>query len=210
MSTKILLIVVGLAVFVSTAIDAFASDHDAYEGRVALVWKLDEPDGFCLDIPGPPSNLMLDLPAVVHTCKPGDFRDMIFRFNGESSSTIKSVLPNPALCLQADEIAEGSLLHYVECNEESDQQLYKYIENGQILLTATADHKSTLCLSARTAKPTRIGDPQNLDDPHGHSIIVNLESSHVIRPLVLRDCGSTPLEVSQWEAYEERDLRKFN
>ena len=209
MNTKKLPAIIATALLI-TLLSAYATaDDGSYSGRISLVGKLDEPDGLCIDIPGPPSRLFLDRPAWVHTCKPGDIRDMIFHFDSRSSSPIKSTLVEPAICIEADEFTAGSLLHFIECDDESEQQLFRYTPNGQIRVEATAGQDTELCLAARTAKTVPMGNPPEPSDPNGHAMIVNLERSHVARPMVLRECSSAPLEVSQWEAYEERPPRPF-
>ncbi|MEM7704533.1 MAG: RICIN domain-containing protein [Pseudomonadota bacterium] len=199
----------GVTLVCMLAISGSAAVAGGYEGRISLVGKLDEPDGLCIDLPGPPFRLMLDRPAWVHTCKPGDVRDMILLFDGTQASPIKSTLVEPALCMEADNVAAGSLLHFVECNQNSNRQTFRYIKNGQIRLDATTGQELELCLSARTAATVPFGEPPNNDDPNGHSMIVNLERSHVARPLELRDCATAPLEVSQWEAYQEQQPKPF-
>ncbi|MEM9401240.1 MAG: RICIN domain-containing protein [Pseudomonadota bacterium] len=210
MTTRVFWAFVGLTAVALWTNVSPALGETTYKGRMALVGKLDEPDGLCLDLPGPPFMLMLDRPAWVHTCKPGDFSDMVFQFNGSSVSAIRSDLVNPALCLNADEVAEGSLLHFVECKNDSAEQLFRHMASGQILLASTASAELSLCLSARTAASAPPGEPPNNEDTDGHSMIVNLERSHVARVLELRNCKSVSLEVSQWEAYEERKPRPFN
>ena len=202
-------LIAALVVFVC-ATDLSAND-DIYEGRIKLVSKLDEPDGLCLDLPGPMSNLLLHIPAWAHTCKPqgSDIRDMTFRFDASTVSTISNSAMAPPLCLAVDEISQGSQMHFVECDEDSDNQKFRYIDKGRILLESTRGEETALCLTVETAAPSPRGSRPRNDDPKGHSTMVNLRASHMARSLMLEDCAAAPLEMSQWEAYRERELNPF-
>lgn len=206
-----------LAIVALGAVSGLAiADHhtgtaaSGYEGRIALYSKLDEPDGLCIDIPGPPFRPFLDWPAWVHTCKPGDVSDMVFRFAAAASGPIMSTRVETTVCLTANALAVGEGLLFAECKEGSPRQTFSYLENGQLQMTASSDKDPELCLAAQTAEAAPMGQPPNNDDPNGHSKVVNLERSHVARIMELRDCSTVSLEVSQWEPHHERPLRSFS
>ena len=62
---------------------ASSASHDS-EVHLRLVDRLDRPeDGYCLDIPGPPQNLFLQLPLFAHNCSPSLKIDTAVEFTSE-------------------------------------------------------------------------------------------------------------------------------
>jgi len=63
----------GLPALAIATVIAFllATTANAAPSHVRLIDKLDRPsDGYCLDIPGTPANLRIDIPMFAHNCKP--------------------------------------------------------------------------------------------------------------------------------------------
>ncbi len=133
-----------------------------------LIDPLDEPEFYCVDIPGVGSSLRTDRPLQAHTCKPGA-DDELFLFNGPDSGQI--FMPAFDLCMEA----EGDLAYTRSCTGASAQS-FSFGADGTI---RTADGQ--LCLSVAAGEGEQTGGP-----------------SHVRRDLRLVSCAEGERHLSQW------------
>ena len=97
-----------------------------------VIAPLDEPRGYCLDIPGHLSSVQIDSPLQVHTCKHGIWnQDGRFDMAALGSGVLR--MPHYELCLQAESTSIGARLFLAECTE-SDLQTWTLRDSGQIAL----------------------------------------------------------------------------
>lgn len=151
----------------------FVQPVSAEEGLIQLLDPLDEPEFYCLDVPGWGNRLNLDAPLMAHTCKPGAADEMF---------TIGSQLPTRLFmqaydrCVEAGSAQQGSELFMERC---SDSKLQGFLieEKGHIRLTGTE-----LCLVVADG----VGTPTN-------------GPSHVRRNLSLESCNGTTPNLSIWK-----------
>ena len=78
-----------------------------------VIAPLDEPRGYCLDIPGHLSSVQIDSPLQVHTCKHGIWnQDGRFDMAALGSGVLR--MPHYELCLQAESTSIGARLFLAE------------------------------------------------------------------------------------------------
>ena len=125
-------------------------------GLIQLRDPLDEPEYYCVDVPGVGSSLNLQGALTAHTCKPGA-EDEIFRMN--SPSTGQFSMPAYNLCMEAGGPEAGHTLHLADCSSARLQQ-FRYFDIGQIRLV----HGSVggLCLTVASGAGEPTGGPSHL------------------------------------------------
>ena len=80
--------------------------HSASSSHVRLIDRLDRPsDGYCLDIPGTPANLRIDIPMFAHNCKPRLTSDSAVKMTSEGLLRFTEV----GLCLTAVGVNQHAL-----------------------------------------------------------------------------------------------------
>ena len=160
---------------------ASSASHDS-EVHLRLVDRLDRPeDGYCLDIPGPPSNVFIQLPLFAHNCSPSLKIDTAVEFTSEgfikfprvdrcvTVAGVKSALP-------------GSSIMLSECNptnlliDISPRQRFTHRDDGSLALSGT---KLCLTVGPRSAE--------------------TLFPVHRWRPLFVDDCAAAKPARSRWE-----------
>lgn len=152
------------------------SDSESTAGLIQLQDPLDEPEFYCVDIPGAGVNLNLQGALQAHTCKLIAAEDETFLFNYPSVGQI--YMEYYDLCLEAEIAAVGAELHLQECADHSRQQfLYK---DGQIRLGDSG--AGTLCLAVAPGTGTPTGGP-----------------SHLRRDLEFQLCASVEAALSEWD-----------
>ena len=127
------------------------------QGYFQLVDPLDEPEFYCLDIPGYKSSLKLDSPLMMHTCKQkkgGNGDDELFAWNQPKSGQIQAYKYNR--CAQASSKNAGTTVILKICSESQMQQ-WVITTTGQIRLA-----NSGLCMAAETAAGTVAGGNSNM------------------------------------------------
>ena len=152
------------------------------EVHLRLVDRLDRPkDGYCLDIPGPPSNLFIELPLFAHNCSPSLKIDTAVEFT--SQGFIK--FPRVARCVTVVGVKTalpGSSIMLSECNpanlfiDVSVRQRFTHRDDGRLALSGTE-----LCLAV---------GPQSAE---------TLSAVHRWRPLFVDDCATAEPTRSRWE-----------
>ena len=153
-----------------------AGPLSAAEGLVALVDFLDEPEGYCLDVPGWGRRLNLEAPLMAHTCKPGAADELFTRGHPGPDQLFMQAY---GLCVTAESRAPGSRLFMKNC-ESSPLQRFSFESSGQIRL-ASGD----VCMTVAGGKGTRAGGP-----------------SHLKRDLSLEPCESADPDLSRWKLPE--------
>ena len=125
-------------------------------GLIQLRDPLDEPEFYCVDVPGVGASLNLQGALTAHTCKPGAEDEM---FHMDSPSSGQFLMPAYDLCMEAEGPEAGSTLHLAECSSTRLQQ-FRYLDIGQIRLA----HGSVegLCLTVASAAGEPTGGPSHL------------------------------------------------
>jgi hypothetical protein len=141
---------------------------------IQLEDPLDEPEFYCVDVPGFRANISLKSAMTVHTCKPGA-DDEMFSINHPSSGQI--YMEAYDLCLQADKAAPGAALYLKSCSE-SPLQRFVYTKNETILLFGSAE----LCLTVAPGVGEPTGGP-----------------SHLRRDLMFQPCSEVEMTLSKWK-----------
>jgi len=193
--------VAGLAGFASVAVLTAGSAaaqgadlNDGYEGRIRLVRFLDEPDGYCVDVPGGRDRVMLSMPAIAHTCHFDPLPDQVFRLDGAAILWPYGADP---VCLSAVSATQGASFGFEPCQSMA-RQSFEFARNGEIRLAGTS-----LCLSVERTGPRFGEDPGPDQDAHGRGRPVNPQFSHLARALLLEDCGMGDPSFQRWTAYPE-------
>ena len=147
---------------------------DSGGGRtlLQLADPLDEPDFYCVDVPGFGSSLDLYAALSAHTCKPGA-DDEIFLAGEPLPGNL--AMPAYGLCLEAAAAEPASGLYLKECSE-SRLQVFSQHPDGSLRL---ADTGYCLAIAPGTGEPT--GGP-----------------SHLRRDLALKDCAAVPGNLRSW------------
>ncbi|MXZ21814.1 MAG: RICIN domain-containing protein [Caldilineaceae bacterium SB0665_bin_25] len=126
-------------------------------GLIQLLDPLDEPEYYCVDVPGFGRSLNLQGALTAHTCKPGA-DDEMFLWHTPAIGQIS--MPAYDLCVEASGEEAGSTLQLAGCSDAPRQQ-FRYSENGQIRLEqTTADGDLCLTIGPEPGEPT--GGPSHL------------------------------------------------
>ena len=145
----------------------------AAESLIALVDSLDEPEGYCLDVPGWGNRLNIKAPLMAHTCKPGAEDELFTRSHPAPGQLYMKAYD---LCVTAASDTPGSELFLKDCTS-STLQRFSFESNGQIRLDG-----SNVCMTVSDGKGTPTGGP-----------------SHLRRDLSLEACKSADPPHSQWK-----------
>ena len=137
---------------------------------IQLIDPLDEPEFYCVDVPGFRDSLRTDRPLQAHTCKPGA-DDELFLFNQPSGGQVS--MPAYDLCMEA----EDGLVYTRPCNDSAGQ-LFSHGSDGTV-----RTGEGSLCLSVAPGG----GEPAG-------------GQSHVRRDLRLVACAEAARNLSRWVA----------
>lgn len=140
---------------------------------VQLIDPLDEPEFYCLDVPGFGASVQLDSALMAHTCKRNQAADEIFAYDAASG---RLSMPAYDLCMEADGTARGSLLYLAACTEHAHQK-FQLQEGGFIRLFDTE-----LCLTVTDGEGMPAGG-----------------RSHLRRDLSLEACTTLTPHLAQWQ-----------
>ena len=153
-----------------------AGSDPASAGLIQLQNPLDEPEYYCVDVPGAGPSLNLQGALQAHTCKLSAAEDETFTFNYPSVGQI--YMEAYQLCVEADGVEAGAELRLQECADQPRQRfVYKDVQIR--LRDAGAE---ILCLAIAPGAGTPTGGP-----------------SHLRRDLGLRPCGEIEAALSEWE-----------
>ena len=136
---------------------------------------LDEPEYYCLDVPGAGSGVRLDSPLQAHTCKPvAQAADELFAM--DQPSDLQIYMPAYDLCLASSGPGAGAVLRLQPC-ADSPLQRFVYTEDGYILLQG----QDQICLAIDPGPGIPTGGP-----------------SHLRRDLHLEDCEGIEPSLTVW------------
>ena len=119
-----------------------------------VIAPLDEPRGFCLDIPGHLSSVQIDSPLQVHTCKHGIW-NQDGRFEAASLRIGVLRMPHYEMCLEAENTSIGARLLLAKCNE-TELQTWTLRDSGQIALVAFPQ----VCITVEEGPSRDAGGPR--------------------------------------------------
>ena len=131
------------------AASASVSPSPVVNTLVQLIDPLDEPEFYCVDVPGFRDSLRTDRPLQAHTCKPGA-DDELFQYNQPTKGQL--YMDAYDLCVEA----EGGLAYIRPCTDHSVQR-FTFRADGTI---RTAE--GGLCLSTAPGDGERAGGPSHL------------------------------------------------
>lgn len=140
---------------------------------VQLRDPLDEPEFYCLDVPGFGASVRLEADLMAHTCKPNNPADEIFTIDAAAE---RFQMPAYDLCMQAVAAEAGSPLRLAAC-EDTPLQRFRFGGDGTVRLAGTA-----LCMTVADGTGQPAGG-----------------RSHLRRDLALRDCDPEDLIQAQWQ-----------
>ena len=140
---------------------------------IQLADPLDEPEYYCVDVPGFGARLNLGAALMAHTCKPGA-DDEMFAVNRPRPGNLS--MPAYELCLAADSATGGAHLHLQECSDHALQR-FAHHTGGLLVLSGTE-----LCLAVAPEAGRPTGGP-----------------SHLRRDLSLQPCSATEPELTSWQ-----------
>ena len=123
---------------------------------VMLADPLDEPEGYCLDIPGAGSGVQIDADLQAHTCKATDLADETFTWDHETGQLRMDEYDR---CVEAGGSDVGSVLYLVRCSQ-GPLQRFEHGSDGAIHL-AQGDG-SRLCLAINQGEGIPTGGPSHL------------------------------------------------
>ena len=139
---------------------------------VQLADPLDEPEFYCVDVPGFGASLNLDAALMAHTCKPGA-NDEIFVVGQPAPGNLS--MPAYNRCMEAEGTEPQAQLHLQECSDSAMQQ-FDFDADGALTLSGT-----DLCVAVSPEDGEPTGGP-----------------SHVRRDLMLLDCAEANPALSRW------------
>lgn len=197
------------AVLYAKPIDAYAQSEEltdsasmlsfpgGYQGRIRLVRFLDEPDGYCIDVPGSAERAMLAMPAIAHTCHFDPLPDQVFIFNSSGNGLIRWEFGGRSACLTAGAAQQGAPISFKDCGP-NEMQKFTFTDIGDLRLS-----DSDLCLAVETTGPRfdeTLGPQQ---DARGRGRPINPKFSHLARALQLSNCGEADPSFQRWQAYPD-------
>lgn len=144
----------------------------AGEGLIRLADPLDEPEHYCVDVPGFGRRLNLDAPLMAHTCKPRA-ADETFTVGHPEAGQL--YMPAYDRCAEAESREPGARLFVKGCGS-SDLQRFSFEPDGRIRLAG-----GQLCLTVDSADGEPTGGP-----------------SHLRRDLALQPCEGASPSLSRW------------
>ena len=151
--------------------------------HVRLKDRLDRPaDGYCLDIVGTASNMMLDLPLFTHNCKSGPTADSSVAYTDSG----QLLFPGAQVCITAfgvnNTVLPGTSVLLRRCDSRTgffntaNLQKFDHLKNGQLQLRGY-----DLCLAV------------------GEQSSHTFSASDRWRVLSLQSCAGIELPYSSWE-----------
>ena len=142
---------------------------------IQLVDPLDEPEFYCVDVPGFRASLNLEGALTAHTCKPGA-DDELFTVGHPSAGHL--YMPAYDRCVEA----EGAELYLKACADEPLQR-FMLTDDGQLRLDAAEGSaaETAYCLAVEPGEGEPTGGP-----------------SHLRRDLLLTPCADADPSLTRW------------
>lgn len=143
---------------------------------IQLTDPLDEPEYYCVDVPGAGRGVSLNAPLQAHTCKTlATAADELFTIDHPNEGQI--LMQAYDLCVEADGAKHGSSLRLHPC---SDSPLQRFAVDGDFIrLNSGAQDGLCMVVAAGSGIPT--GGP-----------------SHLRRDLTLEECETMEPELGRW------------
>lgn len=161
------------------------ADPVQLEGLVRLVDPLDEPEYYCLDVPGVPGgDLDIESDLWAHTCKPGRAIDQVFRDDYRASQLY---LPGYDRCLVARAATPGTALGAGDCADIALQG-FELDPDGKLRVLSSGP--DPLCVAVAP----------------GDGLAVNIAESHLARSLTIESCTSIDPQLATWEFVETENV----
>ncbi len=146
---------------------------------IRLVEPLDEPQFYCVDVPGFGANLNLEGALTAHTCKPRA-DDELFTVGHPEEGHL--YMPAYDRCVRAGGATAGAELHLEAC---ADEPLQRFIltADGQLRLEAAEGRaaETAYCLAVEPGEGQPTGGP-----------------SHLRRGLLLTPCAEADPILTRW------------
>ena len=155
-------------------------------GMIRLATALDDPQNYCIDVPGHSGSVRLDVPLQAHTCKPGA-DDQTFQIDLGYYEYSKLRLPayerDSGRCLAVTDSDDRPVIAAV-CHSRDENQFSvdRIRREGR--------------LSVKAFRERCIGVATGAGDPAGGR-------NHLRRDLTLYDCAAADLELITWELVEQ-------
>ena len=147
------------------------------DSLIQLIDPLDEPEYYCIDVPGAGNGVRLEEPLQAHTCKLQGQEDELFTIAETGVGPLH--MAAYSLCVQADAAESGSQLHLGECADSSLQVFHYSGDDHSVRLV----HDSLrLCVVVEAAAGQPTGGP-----------------SHLRLDLLLLPCGEVPGNLREWQ-----------
>lgn len=147
---------------------------------IRLVDPLDEPEFYCVDVPGFRQNVQLKAPLMAHTLKRFGSADEMFVLNYPKEGQIYAAEYD--LCFEADGTEPGSQI-YLKKPSDSPMQQFILTDEGKLVLK---DHPN-IGFTVAEGKGQKAGGP-----------------SHLRRDLDLQDVTKAPTKLTTWKLVESR------
>ena len=143
---------------------------------IQLTDPLDEPQFYCVDVPGAGTAVRLNSPLQAHTCKPLETaEDELFAFDHPGDGQI--YMDAYDLCAEATGLTAGFTIVLQPCSDSPNQRIV--VEDGAVRLATGGQPE--LCFAVDPSDGIPTGGP-----------------SHLRRDLTLESCKSIGAELSNW------------
>ena len=143
---------------------------------IQLTDPLDEPEFYCVDVPGAGRGVRLDSDLQAHTCKPiSEAEDELFTLNHPNEGQI--FMEAYGLCVEAELAIDGASLRLQPCSDSPLQ--FFVLENDSVRLISQG--LFGLCWAVAPGIGTPTGGP-----------------SHLRRDLTLEKCDTIEPALSSW------------
>ena len=143
---------------------------------IQLTDPLDEPQFYCVDVPGAGTAVRLNSPLQAHTCKPLETaEDELFAFDHPGDGQI--YMDAYDLCAEATGLTAGFTIVLQPCSDSPNQRFV--VEDGAVRLATGGQPE--LCFAVDPSDGIPTGGP-----------------SHLRRDLTLESCKSIGAELSNW------------
>jgi len=152
------------------------STTKANSGFIRLIDPLDDPDHYCVDVPGAGRGVRLQSALRAHTCKPiATAADELFMINHPNEGQI--YMEAYDLCVEAKGAHDGSSLLLKDCSE-SQLQVFTMVSDSVRL---GGERQDDLCLAVAAGEGIPTGAP-----------------TYLRRALTLESCNSIEAKLVRW------------
>jgi hypothetical protein len=161
--------------------DAAAKTDMSSSVMIRLVDPLDEPEFYCLDVPGHGSGVQLESPLTAHTLKAFGSADEMWVLNYPATGQI--YVPAYKRIIESERAEAGASL-YLKPPSDSPLQRFTMKDDGSIVLTEHTE--LAFAVAPGVGEPTR-------------------GPSHLFRKMGLAKVADTPEKLARWKLVEDAD-----